>query len=521
MKLIKIGRSSSCNMVLPSDRASSLHAELLVLDNGEIYLEDKNSTNGTFVGNKRITANSEIQVRRGDYIRFADVELNWAFVPTPDKKGNFKSIINIGTHHRNDITITGAFASRFHAVLKIAKNGKVFIRDNGSRNGTVVNGAKINPNQDVRIKRGDQIVCGDTDITEEVKAILPNPFGWVKTLATACLAVALLIGGYYLIKELLDGGGGPEKYRPAVVYVRACYHPVAIIEDNPMPGVFPGEIELHSAQNHYQATAFFIDRQGHMATNRHVAQPWAQEYSDEQIDNHIRGEVKMAIEQMIPVSEIRTSSDSYRLQQTELGESILAIATLKYPGNVDAARRHANTIIRRLKNSPIKITGKLDYITVGYPGRYYTHTDEFDRCYVVTTSDTDDKDIAILQLNNKKTPSDIPYIFDVKRFREDRLEPLKDELYVIGYPHGLQWNMDEHSRSLEPIIRETKCSRVPSRYSFECQAETGSGASGSPIFDKKGCLVGIHWGSMNGGATYGLACQARYLKDLYDTEIGL
>ena len=46
MKLLKIGSSSSSNIVLNSEFVSSHHAEILLLDSGEIILEDKNSTNG-------------------------------------------------------------------------------------------------------------------------------------------------------------------------------------------------------------------------------------------------------------------------------------------------------------------------------------------------------------------------------------------------------------------------------------------------------------------------------------------
>ena len=48
MKLLKIGSSSSSNIVLNSEFVSSHHAEILLLDSGEIILEDKNSTNGQY-----------------------------------------------------------------------------------------------------------------------------------------------------------------------------------------------------------------------------------------------------------------------------------------------------------------------------------------------------------------------------------------------------------------------------------------------------------------------------------------
>ena len=119
MKLLKIGSSSSCDIVLHSEFVSGHHAEMILLDSGEIILEDKNSTNGTFVGNKKINSNTEVTVRRGDYIRFADVELQWAHVPVLENSNKYKSIINIGTNFRNDIIITGNYPSRLHAVLKV------------------------------------------------------------------------------------------------------------------------------------------------------------------------------------------------------------------------------------------------------------------------------------------------------------------------------------------------------------------------------------------------------------------
>ena len=65
MKLLKIGSSSSSNIVLNSEFVSSHHAEILLLDSGEIILEDKNSTNGTFVGGKKITPNKEVTIQQG------------------------------------------------------------------------------------------------------------------------------------------------------------------------------------------------------------------------------------------------------------------------------------------------------------------------------------------------------------------------------------------------------------------------------------------------------------------------
>lgn len=514
MKLIKIGKSQSCNIVMPSNKVSSLHAEMLILDTGEIFIEDKNSTNGTFIGNEKIPSNTEVPVRRGDYVRFADTELNWAYVPAPDKRGNFASVINIGTHHRNDIVINGTFASRFHAVLKIDKKGKAYIRDAGSRNGTIVNGAKIDANKDVRIKAGDSVICGDTDITQELRQYIPNTFGWVKPVAIALAAIAIIVGAGFLVSKFMSVN--PQTYRPAVVYVRACYHYEVKLEDNPMPELWDASFPL--SETPYQATAFFVDNEGRLATNRHVALPWDKDYRSEETDNRIKSYIHNELERIVPVNEVRNEVDLELLSQSPLGYAIVRYSKAMSSTSSEFLR-NVKTTIRRIKNSPLSISGEMDYITVGYPGRNYTHEDEFERCYVLAASDTYDKDIALLQLNSKKTPSDIKDIFNVKDFYMGKIEPLKEQYYTIGYPRGLSWALDDRSHSLEPEIREVKCGKLPSIYTFEIQCETLGGASGSPIFDKKGRLVGVLWGGWSTGVTYGHACHAKHLKELYDKAV--
>ena len=68
MRLLKIGRDASCDIVLHSGKVSSLHAELTLLNNGDITIEDKNSSNGTFIMNQPIKPGNPVKVRRGDAI---------------------------------------------------------------------------------------------------------------------------------------------------------------------------------------------------------------------------------------------------------------------------------------------------------------------------------------------------------------------------------------------------------------------------------------------------------------------
>jgi len=72
-----IGRARDCGYVLDSSEISRLHARC-VSDHLNIYLEDMDSTNGTFVNGRRLQPGEAHRLRAGDEVRFATV-CRWVF----------------------------------------------------------------------------------------------------------------------------------------------------------------------------------------------------------------------------------------------------------------------------------------------------------------------------------------------------------------------------------------------------------------------------------------------------------
>ena len=513
MKLLKIGSSASCNIVFNSEFVSGLHAELLLTDDGKMILEDKNSLNGTFVGNKRLTPNEEVRVQRGDLVRFGDMELNWNKVPVNYGPKNGETWYNIGTSQKSEIPVSSPFVGRYHAIL-MQKDKKFFIMDNDSKNGTLVDGKKIPANKFIPLKRGQNVICGDTDITEQILSYMPNKMGWLKPVLLALAAAAVVVGLFFLIKGLLPGGGWAKKYVPAVVNVQASYHYEFSFEDMPIPESVYNEIKDNLPNlrgKTYSATAFFIDRKGVLATNRHVAVPWEEDDKTELINavNTFRKGT------LIPV----TACNNMREVESFMDASPLAAMIVNQWWNSgDRSFDNLNAMIDRMLQAKIVLNGVMDYISVAYPNRYYTHMDELQRCFVLGESGTDEKDIALLQLNEKKTPDEIEYVIDIEtKAYEGTIEPLADRLVMIGYPYGFAHAMQENIHSMQPVIRETMVGMKPDRYTFEYQGESLAGASGSPIFNpKNGLLYGVNWGRWTAGATFGQACKVQFLKDLYN-----
>ena len=68
-----IGRGGGCTISLPADTfASQVHARVVERD-GQLYLEDLGSTNGTFLNGKQV-ANTE-RVRKGDRVQVGQTVL--------------------------------------------------------------------------------------------------------------------------------------------------------------------------------------------------------------------------------------------------------------------------------------------------------------------------------------------------------------------------------------------------------------------------------------------------------------
>ena len=505
MKLLKIGSSSSCDIVLHSQYVSALHAEITLLDNGEFVIEDKNSSNGTFVGNTKITPNTEVSIKRGDYVRIADTDLPWGRIPTI-KSPKCDLIVNIGSSFRNDIALNSNAVSRYHAVLKIVGR-KAFICDNGSKNGTLVNGVKIAAGKDVQIKKGDNILCADEDITDLISQYIPSNVFRKLAMPTAIIAVAAAIVGLcFLILPSKE----PKEARdliPATVYIHSAYH-----YNVKIAGItFRWPVD----ENEYKyasGTGFFVDREGRIGTVRHVAVPWDEAYNSEE-----RETAEMAIREylhsQLRVTHVTSQQDFNVLCSTNIGKAI-ADQCETVP--------KLNAILSSILSSTPTIDGVMDFLAVGYSGQSYQAINSFERCMLVAESGNADKDVALLQLNSKKTPDFIKYVFDLEKVTDKVIEPMSETLYTIGYPHGLLWNLNEKDMTLSPSIRKTTCSKTPTKYNFQFQESSVGGASGSPVFLfeghlKKTCrLVGVLSAAYASEAGPTVAAHAYFLRKLYE-----
>lgn len=516
MRLLKVGRDSSCDIVLHSDRASALHAEITILNNGDILLEDKNSRNGTFVMNRPIKPGTQVSIKRGDAIRFGDVELLWDQIPRPEDLSKYKAVYSIGTSMRNDIQIAGNTASRYHATLKIDRKGKAFLQDH-SKNGSTVNGERLNPGQTKQIKRGDSIVCGGVPVN--LAQFLPNDI-WKKYIGIAATIAILVIGGWAAWNYIPWNSTVSPVTTQAMENASACvyggYYYEIDVKDDPFKNVIKGwpdkwyigvgsngQLQVNTSTDGlnpigYTGTAFFISKDGEMGTNRHVAVPW--EYRDAKDEENIRQQMEKARQ--------ATSGNLYEL---------LAYNVMTGALSAD----DANAWLRRYQNSPLEIGGKHSFFGVGLTGSKVNNQIDLQQAQVIAESGDPKKDVALIRLNSRKTPEYIVKmgaIYDIEKARVDErsLKPQDEELTITGYPMGeTVTNETFDGKELRPTIHKASLSKTPDDNQIQIQAVGIGGQSGSPVIDKSHRLVGVLCSGFSGTeVTY--CCNIKHLVELYN-----
>ena len=477
MRTITIGRSSAAQISLSSQFVSQNHAEIVQLASGEMYIIDKNSSNGTFIEGNAIQPEKYVAIRRGVNIRFADTPLNWSLIPDyklPDA-ADVKSITTIGSFDQNSIVVNSPQVSRFHATIKEMKDGKWYISDH-STNGTTLNGGRVPKNQFVQIKKGDVIKCADVQIqnpAKKGKSIWPAVLGAI--VGVAAVAAALIM----LLPKI---GGGDDnigtriykKYSPstAQIYINFHYKVTAgdleperlVLDDENNPLNFDG-----TNTNSLSATGFFISEDGMFATNLHIAKPWL--FDD---------------------------------KERELRGFFLKYFNFYYPS-------------AHISWSDIKIEGVLDDIYIIPNGQYFDETNAI-KCKNIASTDNPDIDIALFQTLNDRLPEGASYV-SLNTVSANPV-PVGTHIYTMGFPMSDKLQDLGNSESpaktvLQAVSAEGEITQNGDKYNYTCNVALTHGASGSPVFDGKGNLVAIVSSGYSVSA-YNYCVKARYIKELVD-----
>lgn len=210
------GLQAGNDIVLDDGMVSKKHARVLY-ENGQFFLHDENSTNGTYIGEEQLSTGATVPLRSGDmfrvgmtYVRFALTPQNTPPPPDPTlpappkqtptppppgwKEGETRfdwegkdalqasaganafrlvagngeihplaSEMTVGRALTGDITLIGNGIATQHARLTI-QGGHLYVEDLNTPGGTKVNGERIPAHFKVALYDGDTIAFGDVDL---------------------------------------------------------------------------------------------------------------------------------------------------------------------------------------------------------------------------------------------------------------------------------------------------------------------------------------------------------------------
>lgn len=495
MTTITIGRHENNTLVLTDSTVSAHHAQLIMDDDAQHgRLQDLLSTNGTYVNDTRIVG--EVVVSLDDKLRFGRHEcLVRDLLPQPEtpvsetplpQEEEPKTVLTsglsdfklIGKSEDCDITLSHDDVSRHHAKISRTSVGRVLLEDLGSTNGTYVNGQLVTKQL---LRKGDKVtitrnypldweliypVSADAEQQEQQKAVSRRRLWMI--VASVALVLALGVSCYLLFSQHEDNKTSAQNTTVSSVDLYKQYNSaVCLIVTTYKADVYCNGMKLGVFEGGAEGTGFFISKRGQIGTNQHVARPWL-------ALSHGYEEEKAAIEQL--------GLDKYGFDAHD----------------IDIRNHRVTECFALLNGDKAQEKNCIELKTT-----------------CLTYDDNPDIDVAVLQTKNKRLPDDVA-IVDLSIADPSRNALTEGKtIYLIGYPYGsdaaLNDNMVIHNQ-----IQEGRITQKRGKVDFGHSIPGTHGASGSPIFDEQGHLVGIHYACIDNveGLYYGIKVQ--YLLDLLE-----
>lgn len=533
MRRITIGRSVNNDYQLTDDSVSKEHAVIIISDDGTIRLRDLNSTNGTFLSYKgsfkRIV--DEQFVQQNDTIRFGNVTKTVSEITQAQRKTVVNSVspaapsvplgstqsVRIGRGKDCQHIVSERFSdvSSHHAFLYRLPNGDVQIEDTASKNGTFVNGERVikrvlKPGDIIRL--GSQYQIDWTTLLPPQRPKKPSYVVWA-----ASIAALLLIGiiGWKVwprqtpdpVTPLTDSIAPPQpkqlqelkpeelyaRYNKKVCLIYFTYGYEITIDGrqgniHALLGAQPNQTiiltdtydrrgrrvkALSTGTHQATATGFFISNDGKIATNLHVSRPWL----------------------------FQDSAEERELIEQQIREMFTASGDVSYIALMPK----------------VKVTGKIVEMGI-IPNGLPFSTDNLVHCSEYRGHEDVENDVAVLITDTHSLPSSVDGYIDItnpEMIDEECVEG--KSIFTIGFPTG-DYLAKTPEGTMQNQIQNGSVTQTRGDFEFGHNAPTLGGASGSPIFNNKGQLIGVNHAGLSSSQGFNMGIKAKYLVNLLESN---
>ena len=496
MKTIKIGRSKVCDCVFDNSCVSGVHASLELEQSGLAgSLKDLGSTNGTYVNKKKITGPTRVTVT--DSICFGNEITNLKEIISKANSTKIKVVDSgvdrrtIGKNSTCQIRFTQDDVSREHAVIYKSGSGQIVIEDCGSTNGTYVNGIRITnrvlqPGDKVTITRNYPLQWETIfGLPSAVPPVQKKSSTKVMNYVAAFLLVFVLGGaGYWW---WINRSWPLEKiysvYHNAVCWIYVEYGYKVYVDDKDFTAnlctilnMAPSEV-IHVEEEKIaaggvasQGTAFFISKDGKLATNLHVTRPWL------------------------------FSNDAATIESI-MNKILAYYAVVENP---------------MLNRSKVRVEGIVTNMLIVPDGLPISKSNAIDVSELKGYEDIQ-KDVAIVQTDTRAIPERVKNVIDINNADMSPKGLTEGKrIFTIGFPYGVDIALNSN-KEIKNQAHSGYVTQNLGEFEFGHDCEEAGGASGSPMINDKGRLVGIHHAGMTGvtGAQgFNRAIKAKYIYDL-------
>ena len=309
-------------------------------------------------------------------------------------------------------------------------------------------------------------------------------------------------------------------------------------EEGDISGLTADLEEVKKNRNMITGTAFFVDKEGTLMTNRHVAQPDIDAVTARRsmikfmkVLKEYLSEAMSTLSDQFDVLEAQKSSCSYfdyygflRVDQEKL--AAINSQQMELSRQYEELRQSREGVDENIDPEGIKITTVCE-LGVAYNNTYVTNENDFigkNPCVVVRVSDKENVDLALLQLKNKKTPENT-HIFALRGegdnggnfftnlFSSDDSKGLKidQQLYMIGYNAGLV--LANTKQGIKVQMTSGKVTQLPDGQRLLYSIPTLQGSSGSPVVDEYGNLVAVNFAKLGGTDNFNFGIPEESIKE--------